>query len=1200
MKQSMHSRDICERKTKRSVCKLLRRAGKILCTVSCLYLALRATAQQPVEPLDISPIDGEVYSIVNQLSGLQLDLNDNSTSAGAGIVQESRSLTSLSQRWALTKSPAGFWAISNLANGLCLDSSTGSGTIVTVQNPCVSTSPTQQWSIGSATNGYATLLNQGTGLVLDISGGSLSAGASIDQSPASSILTQSQQWLLRPAFFRGVDSALLEKQEAERVAQGYPWWQDAGKPLDVLQLLKNHGVNMVRIRPTSEPPYNTYTTTTCTGNGCYAETDSADLDLAKRAKQLGMSVELTLFFDGGSSSAIPGAWSGYSLQQAESTVYSYVKAEIEAYRAAGVMPDMVTIGNEVDTGLFGSLGSPTGNDFGPFAALETQGMQAIADASSNPSLGPALPAPIRCIHITPAWDLTSFFGYVNSNSVPYDAMCQSYYPIYHGPLTAAQAAASNPNKQPIEETALTNAANSIGKPIFLIEVGEHYENGFDANDPWYPATVAGQRQFLIDVNGVLKGLPDNLGMGMEYWDPEGVNIPKTSGGFTNGDGLIDAIYTWNGLTLFDNADTSGSTMATASNYAAVLAGVDALGGKLDSTLAYKLVNVGSGQMLQTDGAMTANGIPLNTAADSVSPSLHQQWMIGSNGDGYFQIANLNTAAGETVEALDTGGSSTAGGPVVANAAASGAASQEWNVVTAGDGTYAIVNRSSGLVLASSGTASGSIQQQSPSATTADWITPATSMQQWQIVPVHLTGASVPAALSFASGTATGNTYGTPIGIVNVNVEDSTGASVPSPPVTVTLSIAGPGNFTSSTTAVSSNGVASFDLSSVVPSNSGAYSLTASAPGVANATAAFTVGKAMLTVTAQNATRAYGAANPSFTYSIGGFVNGDSQAVVSGTPVISSAAAISSAPGNYPIAIQAGTLSAANYSFTLAAGTLSITAAATSTTVSASASTVNPGQSITLTATVTSAATLAPSGTVTFAAGNTTLGTAMLNSSGTAVYATASLPPGASSITAAYSANADFNASASSPVIVMEPDFSLAASPGSLTISAGSMGSANLTVTPVGGYEDTLKMSCTTALAGVTCSFSPATYTANGSNTVLTGTVTVSASSSTALIRPATGRNSNAMLFVSGMVLPFGVAFLAGIRRLRSKEIIWKRGVMPMLVLLVAAVYCTACGGGSNGGGSGQSTQPVAGVVTVTATGSSGTATQSVSLNLTIR
>src|ERR1017187_8009547 len=103
--------------------------------------------------------------------------------------------------------------------------------------------------------------------------------------------TQSQQWLLRPAFFRGVDNALLEKQEAARAALGLSWWQDAGQQQDVLDIFKNHGVNMVRLRPTSVPPYANASQAQCSGNACYAETEAQDLDLAKRAKNLGMSVE---------------------------------------------------------------------------------------------------------------------------------------------------------------------------------------------------------------------------------------------------------------------------------------------------------------------------------------------------------------------------------------------------------------------------------------------------------------------------------------------------------------------------------------------------------------------------------------------------------------------------------------------------------------------------------------------------------------------------------------------------------------------------------------------------------------------------------------------------------------------------------------------------------------------------------------------
>src|SRR5258708_21769770 len=245
------------------------------------------------------------------------------------------------------------------------------------------------------------------------------------------------------------------------------------------------------------------------------------------------------------------------------------------------MPDIVSIGNEVDTGFLGSLGSPTGSNFAGFESLQIQAMQAVNDAAADTSNGPALPAPLTCLHITPAWDLTDFFTLANNNGIPYDAICQSYYPIFHGPLTPAQAAISNPGNKPIEQTVLAAAANQIGKPIFIIETGEHYENGFQANDPWYTTpSPALQAQFLSDLQSVQTALPNNLGMGLAYCDPAGVNIPRLDGGlFNGGNGLPDAIYVWNGLTIFDNADSSGSTNVNDPNYSTPLPALDALGGR---------------------------------------------------------------------------------------------------------------------------------------------------------------------------------------------------------------------------------------------------------------------------------------------------------------------------------------------------------------------------------------------------------------------------------------------------------------------------------------------------------------------------------------------------------------------------------------------------------------------------------------------
>ena len=87
---------------------------------------------------------------------------------------------------------------------------------------------------------------------------------------------------------------------------------------------------------------------------------------------------------------------------------------------------------------------------------------------------------------------------------------------------------------------------------------------------------------------------------------------------------------------------------------------------------------------------------------------------------------------------------------------------------------------------------------------------------------------------------------------------------------------------------------------------------------------FTVNPAVLTVTANNLSRAYGVANPTLTYTLSGFVNGDTRAsATSGTPSLSTTATVSSPVGSYPITPVVGTLAAASYTFTFANGSLTI-------------------------------------------------------------------------------------------------------------------------------------------------------------------------------------------------------------------------------------------------------------------------------------
>ncbi len=76
----------------------------------------------------------------------------------------------------------------------------------------------------------------------------------------------------------------------------------------------------------------------------------------------------------------------------------------------------------------------------------------------------------------------------------------------------------------------------------------------------------------------------------------------------------------------------------------------------------------------------------------------------------------------------------------------------------------------------------------------------------------------------------------------------------------------------------------------------------------------TVSKAALTVVATSVSRTPEKVNPTLTYTITGFVNGDTSAVVSGAPVLSTTATSASPQGNYPITIALGSLAAKNYTF----------------------------------------------------------------------------------------------------------------------------------------------------------------------------------------------------------------------------------------------------------------------------------------------
>ena len=84
----------------------------------------------------------------------------------------------------------------------------------------------------------------------------------------------------------------------------------------------------------------------------------------------------------------------------------------------------------------------------------------------------------------------------------------------------------------------------------------------------------------------------------------------------------------------------------------------------------------------------------------------------------------------------------------------------------------------------------------------------------------------------------------------------------------------------------------------------------------------TINPAPLTITANNATKAYGAAMPALSVGYSGFVNGDTSASLTATPTVSTTGTSSSPAGNYPITATGAV--DPNYTIAYVQGTLTIT------------------------------------------------------------------------------------------------------------------------------------------------------------------------------------------------------------------------------------------------------------------------------------
>ncbi|HXP62473.1 MAG TPA: MBG domain-containing protein, partial [Dongiaceae bacterium] len=186
-------------------------------------------------------------------------------------------------------------------------------------------------------------------------------------------------------------------------------------------------------------------------------------------------------------------------------------------------------------------------------------------------------------------------------------------------------------------------------------------------------------------------------------------------------------------------------------------------------------------------------------------------------------------------------------------------------------------------------------------------------------PITVSGAAGSNyTISYVSGTLSVNAAA--LTITAVNTSKLYGAALPA----LSASYSG---FVNGNTASNLTTRPVLSTTATAASAVGSYPITAGGAASPNYTITYvggtlTVNKAALRITANNASKLYGAALPALSASYSGFVNGNTAGNLTARPVLSTTATAASPVGQYPI--TASGAASPNYTFSYVSGTLTVT------------------------------------------------------------------------------------------------------------------------------------------------------------------------------------------------------------------------------------------------------------------------------------
>ena len=196
---------------------------------------------------------------------------------------------------------------------------------------------------------------------------------------------------------------------------------------------------------------------------------------------------------------------------------------------AGVLPEMVQVGNEINHGMIWPQGKLWLNggitNWDNLTTLLKAGIRGVKEADN----GTEIPIMIHAATGGNLEESDNFYKNIIQRGVEFNVLGLSYYPWWHGTFEQL-------------ETNIQYLSENFEQDISIVETA-YYANGwYPEPAKWvldvqpYPPTEQGQNDFLVELLERLQKYPKVTSI--YYWKPDGLDIPESEVHY-NGRSLFD-------------------------------------------------------------------------------------------------------------------------------------------------------------------------------------------------------------------------------------------------------------------------------------------------------------------------------------------------------------------------------------------------------------------------------------------------------------------------------------------------------------------------------------------------------------------------------------------------------------------------------------------------------------------------------------